>query len=171
MNIALLIIDMQKAYYLTRAKESMAQAVEHINYAIELFRKTNNKIIWTQDERKDIGLIRGTEWFKIIDILEPGNDEKIVIKENDNAFNKTELYEYLIKEKIDTIVITGCLAEHCVLKTYIGAKDKGIIPLILKNAIASGKKEQIKIVEEISDVMTINELEKIIDTEQIVVER
>jgi nicotinamidase-related amidase len=165
MNTALLIIDMQKAYYLTGAKESMDRAVEYINYAAELFRKTNNKIIWTQDERKDIGLISGTEWFKIIDTLEPGNAEKIVIKENDNAFNKTELYEYLINEKIDTIVITGCLAEYCVLSTYKGAQEKGIKPFILKNAIASGKEKYIEFVEEISIIKTLNELKKIINKE------
>ncbi|GHT94667.1 nicotinamidase [Spirochaetia bacterium] len=163
MNMALLIIDMQKAYYLTSAKESMAQAVEDINHVVELFRKNNKKIIWTQDERRDIGLVRGTEWFKIIDTLEPRDDEKIIIKEYDNAFNKTELYEYLINEKIDTIIITGCLAEYCVLSTYRGAKDKDIRPLVLKNAIASGKKDYVKFVEETSKIITIERLEKIIN--------
>jgi nicotinamidase-related amidase len=162
MNMALLIIDMQKAYYKNYDKESMDRASEYINYTVELFRKHNNKIIWIQDEDKDDGVIKGTEGFEIIDILKPRKDEKIIIKEYGNAFNKTELYEYLIKEKIDTTIVTGYCAEYCVLSTYRGAKDKDLTPIILRNGIASGNKERIKFVEEISDIITINILEKII---------
>ncbi|GHU33101.1 hypothetical protein FACS1894172_10950 [Spirochaetia bacterium] len=165
MNMALLIIDMQKAYYKNYDKESMDQAVEYINYSVDLFRKNNNKIIWIQDEDKENGIIRETEGFEIINILKQKNNEKIIIKEYNNAFNKTELYDYLIKEKIDTIIITGYCAEYCVLSTYRGAKDKDLMPIILRNAIASGNKKHLKFVENICDIITINVLEKIINKE------
>jgi nicotinamidase-related amidase len=161
MNIALLVIDMQKAYYTKYSKESMDLASWYIQCIIETFRKNNKKIIWAQNAIKDDLNIRGTEGFEIIDILEPRSDEKVIIKEYDNAFNKTELYEYLVQEGIDTIIITGYCAEYCVLSTYRGAKDKDIMPIILKNAIASGNKENIKFVEEISEIITLKALEKV----------
>jgi nicotinamidase-related amidase len=165
MNMALLIIDMQKVYYKSNAKASMDQAAEYINWAINRFRRNNKKIIWTQHENKKDGIIKGTEDFEIIDPLKPSNNEKIIIKEYDNAFNKTDLYDYCIEENIDTLIMTGCFAEYCVLSTYQGAKDKDLTPIILKKAIASGNKDNIKFVEDIEDIITIQILTKIINEE------
>ena len=69
----------------------------------------------------------------------------------------------MVENKIDTIIITGFCAEYCVLSTYRGAKDKDITPILLKNAIASSNKDNIKFVEEISDVITIRVLDKILN--------
>jgi nicotinamidase-related amidase len=162
MNFGLLIIDMQKAFYVGSDKESMDHASEYINYTIELFRKNGNKIIWIQDEDKSDGVIRGTEGFEIIEGLKPLNYEKVIVKEYGNAFNKTDLQEYLLTNKITTIIITGYCAEYCVLSTYIGAKDNDITPIILKNAISSGNNEHIRFVEEITDTITVNILEKLL---------
>ena len=163
MNVALLIIDMQKAFYKNFAKESMDQACDYINYTIELFRKNGIKIIWIQDEDESDGVIRGTEDFKIIEELKPMNTEKAIIKNYGNAFNKTDLNEYLVSNKIDMLIVTGFSASGCVLETYIGAKDNDFTPIILKNAIACGKKEHIRFVEDITDIITINVLEKLIE--------
>ena len=107
MNIALLVIDMQKAFFTNTSKESMEKAAEYINYTVDLFRKRNLKIIWIQDEDEEDGNISGTEGFEIIDLLEPKDGEKRIVKHYGNSFNKTELLEYIIKEKINTIIITG----------------------------------------------------------------
>jgi nicotinamidase-related amidase len=162
MNIALLVIDMQKAFCHGSDKESMDHAAEYINCAIDLLRRKNKKIIWIQDEDKDDGVTKGTPGFEIIESLKPLKGEKIITKNYSNAFNKTELYEYLTEGKIDTVIITGYCAEYCVLSTYRGAQDKDLTPIILKNAIASGDKEKIKFVEEITDLITINVLDKIL---------
>ena len=162
MNIALLIIDMQKAFFANKSKESMEKAVEYINCTVDLFREKNLKIIWIQDEDEEDGNISGTEGFEIIDLLEPKDGEKRIVKHYGNSFNKTELLEYIIKEKIDTIIITGYSAEYCVLSTYRGALDNDLTPIILKNAIASENKRNITFVENISDLITIGILEKII---------
>ena len=163
MNIALLVIDMQKAFFEGNSKASMLKAVDYINYAVELFRKIDKKVIWIQDEDEGDGNIRGKESFEIIDLLKPNENEKIFIKHYGNSFNKTGLMEFLINEKIDTIIITGYCAEHCVLSTYRGAKDHDFFPIILKNAIASGSNENIKFVENISEIISINVLEKLIE--------
>ena len=162
MNIALLVIDMQKAFFKGNSKNSMEKAVEYINYTVNLFRKNNKNIIWIQDEDQEDGNINGTEGFDIIETLAPLQNEKKIIKHYGNSFNKTELLEVILREKIDTIIITGYCAEHCILSTYRGALDHDLTPVLLKNAIASGNNENIKFVEEISNIITINILEKIL---------
>jgi nicotinamidase-related amidase len=162
MNIALLVIDMQKAFFTGISKESMEKATEYINYTVDLFREHNKKIFWIQDEDEEDGNVNGTEGFEIIDLLKPKEDEQRIIKHYGNGFNKTKLLETILREKIDTIIITGYCAEYCVLSTYRGALDNDLTPIILKKAIASGNKENIKFVEDVTDIITIKILEKII---------
>ena len=162
MNLALLVIDMQKAFFNGNSKKSMENAAEFIDYTISLFRENNKKVIWIQDEDKEDGNVNGTEGFEIIELLTPQQNEKRIIKHYGNSFNKTGLLEYLLKEKIDTINITGYCAEYCILSTIRGALDHDLTPIILKNAIASGNNKNIKFVENINDIITIKVLEKII---------
>ena len=61
MNIALLVIDMQKAFFYGDSKKSMEKASEYIEYAVNLFREYNRKVIWIQDEDKEDGNVNGTE--------------------------------------------------------------------------------------------------------------
>ena len=144
----------------------MEKASEYISYTIDLFRKNNKKIIWIQDEDKEDGNVRGSEGFNIIELLAPLQSEKHIVKNYGNSFNKTELLDYLLEEKIDTIIITGYCAEYCILSTYRGALDHDLTPIILRNAIASGSSENIKFVESISDIITVKVLEKIINGKQ-----
>ena len=162
LNIALLVIDMQKAFFTNNSKTSMEKASEYIDYTIDLFRKNNKRIIWIQDEDIEDGVIEGTVEFNIIDILKPKTNEKRIKKQYGNSFNKTDLLENLLKEKIDTVIITGYCAENCILSTYRGALDHDLVPIILRKAIASGNNENLRFVENISDIITIKVLEKII---------
>ena len=162
MNLALLVIDMQKFFFYGNSKESMEKASKYIDYTINLFREYNKKIVWIQDEDIEDGNVNGTEEFEIIELLTPQQNEKRIIKHYGNSFNKTGLLEYLLEEKIDTIIITGYCAEYCILSTYRGALDHNLTPIILKNAIASGNNENIKFVESINDLISIRVLEKII---------
>ena len=123
MNMALLVIDMQKVFLKGNSKNSMENAAEYIGYTINLFSKNSKKIVWIQDEDEEDGNIYGTEGFEIIDLLSPLQNEKRIIKHYGNSFTKTELLEYILGEKIDTIIITGYCAEHCILSTYRGALD------------------------------------------------
>ena len=161
MNIALLVIDMQKEFFAGNSRQSMENAAGYINHAADLFRKNGKKIIWIQDENDD-GSRRETPGFEIIDLLKPGDNEKRIFKRYDNGFNKTELPAYLSKEGIDTIVISGFCAEYCVLSTYKGALDLDLTPVILRNAIAGGINENVRFVESICELISIGALEKLI---------
>jgi len=159
MRMALMIIDMQKAFYVGNSKTSMDSAVEYINAAIEMFRTKNLPIIWVQD-RGDVA--PGEIGFELIDQLKPQENEHRIIKDYGNSFNKTECAKIIMDENIDTLIITGYCAEYCVLSTYRGALDLDIVPILFRGSIASGEKENIRFVESICDIASYQVLRKLV---------
>ena len=86
-----------------------------------------------------------------------------IIKTYGNGFNKTPLAETLRKHGIDTVIISGYCAEYCVLSTYRGAMDLDFKPIMLRDALASGKPENIKFVESVNDVVSYGALKTLIE--------
>jgi len=163
MRLALMIIDLQKAYYVDDSKKSMDSACEYINAVIPLFRKKKLPIFWIQDVEAEDAVVPGSERFDLIDCLKPEKDEYRIHKEYGNSFNKTKCIEILKEENIDTVIITGYCAENCVLSTYRGALDHDLTPVILKNGIASGNQDNLKFVEDISDIISYNMIKKLLE--------
>ncbi len=156
MKPALLVIDMQKAYYKwPLVKESMINATEYINASISLFRKEHLPIFWIYNSNKKEGPTEGQDDFNFIDQLSQNDNEIKIIKEYGNSFNKTKLIDHIKKQNIDTIFITGFCAEYCVLSTYRGALDLDLNPIIIRGSIASDNIEHIRFVEQISDIISI----------------
>lgn len=163
MKLALMIIDMQKAFYQGSSKESMDSAVEYINAVIPFFRKKELPIIWVQDKDTEDNVVPGEIGFDIIESLKPEENDYRIIKEYGNSFNKTNCIEIINKIGIDTILLTGYCAEYCVLSTYRGASDLDLTPILLRNGIASGSNESIQFVENISNIVTYHVLKKIME--------
>jgi nicotinamidase-related amidase len=85
-----------------------------------------------------------------------------IIKTYGNAFTKTALAEKLREIGVDTVILTGFCAEECILSTYVGAEDNDFTPIILRSAIASGNPNRVKFVEEISNLVSIGTLQKLL---------
>ena len=163
MKLALMVIDLQKAFYNGESIESMDNACDYINAVLPLFREKELPIIWVQHMDKEDGVVPGTEGFEFIDCLNPEEGEYRIHKEYGNSFNKTKCIEILNENEIDTVVITGFCAEHCVLSTYRGALDHDLTPVILKNGIAGRNKKNIRFVEDISNIISYQILKKILE--------
>lgn len=162
MKTALMIIDLQKAFYNGEAQKSMDSACEYINAILPSFRNKGLPILWVQHINKGEGVVPGSEGFEFINCLKPEEAEYRIHKEYGNSFNKTSCYEILKENAVDTVVITGYCAENCVLSTYRGALDLDLTPVILRNSIASGNSKNIKFVEDINEVISFGILEKIL---------
>lgn len=163
MNLALMIIDLQKAFYDDENKHSVDSACEHINAILPVFRKANLPILWVQHIDEEDGVVPGAEGFEFVSQLQPEEGESRIHKRYGNSFNKTNCLEILNEKKVDTVIITGYCAEYCVLSTYRGAKDHDLAPIIFKNAIASSTPQNIKFVEDISELITYSTLKKIVE--------
>jgi len=59
---------------------------------------------------------------------------------------------------VDTVIVTGYAAEHCVLSTSRGAKDLDLTSIILRGGIASSVEQNIAFVERIDDVISYGAL-------------
>lgn len=163
MKAALIVIDMQKEFYVGEIAKQMDSAVEYINHIIPVFEKNGLPVIWVQDMDKEDGVVPGTDSFEIIDQLRPNEADLIIHKSYGNSFNKTELDKILKEKEIDTVVLSGFCAEFCVLSTYRGALDLDYFPVLLKNGIASRSDTNKEFVENISETITAGALVKVLD--------
>lgn len=162
MKPALMIIDMQKAYYGALTSSHMDAASEYINYVIPKFEQKGLPVIWVYNVDEEDGAVPGNDAFEFIDQLKPGENHIKIHKTYSNGFNKTEADAVLKEHGVDTIVMTGFCAEFCVLSTYRGARDLDYFPVLLKNGIASRKDENKEFVEDISETITAGMLEKLL---------
>jgi len=162
MNLALMIIDMQKAYYAGPTIAQMDAAAEYINWLIPKFEEKGLPVIWVYNVDEEDGAVPGKDVFEFIDLLKPAEAHIKIHKRYGNSFNKTDLDAVLKSLGVDTIVLTGFCAEFCVLSTYRGAKDLDYFPVILKSGIASTKEESKQFVENISEAVTAGMLARML---------
>lgn len=163
MKPALLVIDVQKEFFSPDTAQFLNDAIEYINVGIDIFRKKNLPIICIQHMDKDDNLVPGQAGFDLPDSLHVLPSDLHIHKTYGNSFNKTPLTGELAKLGVDTVIVTGYCAEHCVLSTYRGAEDLDLTPIILRGSIASGKLENTKFVENISNVVSYGALMKFLE--------
>jgi nicotinamidase-related amidase len=106
-------------------------------------------------------LVPGEEGFELPEELAVLPSDLHIHKKYGNSFNKTSLESQLRDSGIDTVIITGFCAEYCVLSTYRGAEDLDLTPVILRGSLASSNLENIKFVEDISNIMSYGVLKKV----------
>jgi nicotinamidase-related amidase len=163
MKPALLVIDVQKAYFNPTTQTSLDNAIEYINAAIDLFRKKGFPVISVQHLDREDGHVPGNQGFDLPESLKIDQSDLHIHKEYGNAFTKTPLADELRKLGVDTLILTGFCAEHCVLSTYRGALDLDLVPILLRNSLASPSSKNIRFVESISDIISYGALEKLIE--------
>lgn len=165
MKPALLVIDVQKRFLGIKPvmTESINDAIRFINMAIELFREHNLPVISIQHVSEDGGLVPGEEDFELPDSLNILPSDRHIHKTYGNSFTKTSLADELRKQGIDTVIVTGFCAEHCVLSTYRGAQDHDLMPILLRGAMASDKAKNIRFVESISEIISFRALKKALE--------
>ncbi len=163
MKPALLVIDIQKHFFGPTTTQSLDNAIEYINAAIELFREKQLPVICVQDTEPDDHLVPGEEGFDLPDSLAVLPSDLHIHKTYSNSFNKTPLADHLRELGVDTVIVTGFCAEYCVLSTYRGANDLDLKPIILRGSLASHKPENISFVENISDVISYGALKRMLE--------
>lgn len=131
MNIALLIIDVQKEYIGHRKDEKVYKdTFEYINETAKLFRESNNPVIVIRDLEDG----NGPEYDNVDELITAETDRE-VIKYYSNSFWKTELEKILKELGVDFVVLCGNAAEYCVLATYNGAQERDFGAAMLQNGV------------------------------------
>jgi nicotinamidase-related amidase len=158
MKLAFIIIDMQKQFRDELCVDpNFLNAIEHMNYVANLARKHHQQVVIV----KDIEGFKDTDDARLgfIEEVPIEKDDIIIKKEYSNAFWKTGLEAALIQQGIDYIVISGFAAEHCVLGTYLGAKERGYTTAILQNGIVSTKPDVVTATYRDREIVSYSTLE------------
>lgn len=160
MKPALLIIDVQnRMFEISEATaESLDKAIESINETIALFREKDYPIFCIQHLHPENDLKPGVPGFDVPEKVALMPTDERIHKRYENSFNKTPLMEKLEELGVDTVIVSGFAAEHCVLSTYRGAEDRDLKPILLRGGMASVSQSNIQFVESLGDVISFGAL-------------
>ena len=67
--------------------------------------------------------------------IKPLANEYVLYKEHASAFAGTPLVGHLLRDRVDTLLITGCSTSACVRATATDAKSNHLKPIIIRQAV------------------------------------
>lgn len=133
---------------------------------IDLLTRVHNFLPKSRQERLKFPIcVRGTWDAATIDELKPQDEEPIVIKRRDSAFQDTELRVWLQSEGINLLVFSGIDTSICVETSLRDGFNLGYDVILISDATASRNKEHYRTtLERVSDyyglVMNIERFKK-----------
>ena len=155
-----------------RSKEIPIFYTEAVKEAsgIDVLTKIHNFLPKSRQERLKFPIcIRGTWDGVTIDELRPKENDPVVIKRRDSAFQDTELRVWLQSEGINLLVFTGIDTSICVETSLRDGFNIGYDVALISDATASGYEEHYKTtLERVRDyyglVMTVERFKKAVNT-------
>jgi nicotinamidase-related amidase len=67
--------------------------------------------------------------------VSPDPKDLIIEKDNASAFFGTHLTSYLVQQRVDTLLITGCSTSACIRATATDAKSYRFLPVIVRDCV------------------------------------
>ena len=139
MNTALLLIDIQKDYFVGGKNElaNTAQCLAHTEQALSWFREKHLPIIYIQHislQADATFFLPNSEGINIHEQIAPRANEKVIIKHFPDSFYNTGLNEHLAALGINHLVICGMMSHMCIDTTVRSAKRLGYNVSLLSDA-------------------------------------
>lgn len=145
-NIALIIIDVQKAFDDKKwGERNNLNAEENISKILTLWREKGWQVIHIQhfSENPNSVFNPQNQGFAIKELVQPIEGEVVITKKVNSAFIGTNLEEILKLNEITTVVITGLTTPHCVSTTTRMSGNLGFGTYLISDATAAfGLKDQ-----------------------------
>ena len=120
-NTALLVIDVQNGV-VSSAHERDA-VVANVGALVEKARREKVPVVWVQ--HNDKGLARGSDDWRIVPELAPGDAEPLVEKSYADSFEDTNLESVLSGLGVGRLVVVGAQTDACIRSTLHGAFARG----------------------------------------------
>lgn len=86
--------------------------------------------------------LEGSWGQEVLEELRPRAEEPIVKKNRPSAFHDTNLDLVLRAKGIESVLITGCVTQGCVLATTLGASFSGYYTVLAQDCVQSHNQEQ-----------------------------
>jgi len=129
MKQALIIIDMQEAFFLDKQNYlfEAEKVVENINTLITSARHSEVPIIFIQhtDSNEDDDFAFGKPGWDLYHGLLRQPEDQVIQKTTWDAFYQTELAQYLQEQQIEQLIFAGAQTEFCLDTTIRNAYSRG----------------------------------------------
>jgi nicotinamidase-related amidase len=129
-NTALLVVDVQNGA-VERAHERDA-VVANVGRLVEKARRERIPVVWVQ--HSDEQLAKGSDDWRIVPELSPGDAEPLVDKSYGDSFEDTTLETVLSGLGVGRLVVVGAQTDECVRSTIHGALVRGYDTTLVSDA-------------------------------------
>ena len=120
-HTALLVIDVQNG--VVEGAHERDAVVANVANLVERARRERVPVVWVQ--HSDEQLARGSEEWRIVPELAPGEVEPLVEKHYGDSFEDTDLETVLSGLGVGRLVVVGAQTDECVRSTLHGAFVRG----------------------------------------------
>jgi nicotinamidase-related amidase len=120
-NTALLVIDVQNG--VVGGAHERDAVVANVGSLVEKARREKVPVVWVQ--HNDKGLARGSDDWRIVPELAPGDAEPLVEKSYGDSFEDTNLESVLSSLGVGRLVVVGAQTDACIRSTLHGAFARG----------------------------------------------
>ncbi|MER7893208.1 isochorismatase family protein [Micromonospora sp. NPDC094482] len=129
-NTALLVIDVQQG--VVEGAHLRDAVVTNVGSLVEKARQEQVPVVWIQ--HSDEGLVRGSDAWRIVPELTPGDAEPLVEKNYGDSFEDTALETVLSERGVGRLVVVGAQTDGCVRATLHGALVRGYDATLVSDA-------------------------------------
>jgi nicotinamidase-related amidase len=129
-NTALLVIDVQNGVVANAHERDTV--VANVGTLVEKARQEQIPVVWVQ--HSDEELERGSEAWRIVPELSPGDAEPLVEKHYGDSFEDTDLETVLSGLGVGRLVVAGAQTDECVRSTLHGAFVRGYDATLVSDA-------------------------------------
>src|SRR3989475_8236122 len=129
-NTALLVIDVQNG--VVEGTPERDTVVANVGSLVERARRERVPVVWVQ--HSDEGLEKGSDDWRIVPELTPGDAEPLVEKNYGDSFENTTLENVLSGLGVGRLVVVGAQTDECVRSTLHGALVRGYDAALVSDA-------------------------------------
>ena len=129
-NTALLVVDVQTG--IVEGAHARDAVVANVGRLVERARRERVPVVWVQ--HFDEQVVRGSEGWRIVPELAPGEAEPLVEKSYGDAFEDTSLETVLAGLGVGRLVVVGAQTDACIRSTLHGAFARGYDATLVSDA-------------------------------------
>ena len=129
-NTALLVVDVQNGA--VEGAHERDAVVANVGSLVEKARREDVPVVWVQHSSEE--LERGSDEWRIVPELNPGDAEPLVEKKYGDSFEETNLETVLSGLEVGRLVVVGAQTDACIRSTLHGAFVRGYDATLVSDA-------------------------------------
>jgi nicotinamidase-related amidase len=127
---ALLVVDVQNG--VVEGTHDRDAVVANVDSLVDKARREGVPVVWVQDSSEQ--LEQGSDRWRIVPELTPGDAEPLVSKEYPDSFEDTTLETVLSGLRVGRLVVVGAQTDECIRSTLHGAIVRGYDATLVSDA-------------------------------------